>query len=259
MSSSNRVAIITGSSSPEGIGGETAVALAERGFNIVVNYRSNEAGATEVAQACSARGAEVVIMAGDVAQERDCEALAAAALDRWGRIDALVNNAATTRPVALRELEQVTKDDFLGIYAVNVIGAFMMSLAVAPAMTSGGDGAIVNVSSVSGIHGLGSSIAYAASKGALNTLTLSLATALAPAVRVNAVVPGGLLGGWTRSILSAEGYQQRVEEAQTTYPLQSAVWPSDVAETIAWLITGARTSTGELIRMDAGRHLPPTR
>jgi 3-oxoacyl-[acyl-carrier protein] reductase len=258
MNSAKKVAIITGSSSLEGVGGESAVALAERGFNVVINYRNSASGAEDVAAACATHGADALVVRGDVAEEQDCDAIVAAALDRWGRIDALVNNAAITRPVALRDLEKVTKDDFLDIYGVNVVGAFMMSRCAAPAMKRGGDGAIVNVSSVSGIHGLGSSIAYAASKAAINTLTLTLATALAPEIRVNAVVPGGLLGGWTRSILTEEGYQQRIQDAQTLYPLRTAVWPKDVAETIAWLITGARTSTGELIRMDSGRHLPST-
>lgn len=256
MSNARKVAIVTGSSSIEGVGGATAALLAQRGFDVAISYRSNSAGATEVAEACASHGAGTLVVRGDVAEEHDCEAIVSAALERWGRIDALVNNAAITRPVALHDLDGVTKEDFLGIYGVNVVGSFMMSRAAAPAMKRTGDGAIVNVSSVSGIHGLGSSIAYAASKAALNTLTQTLATALAPEVRVNAVVPGGLLGGWTRSILTEEGYQKRVEDARTVYPLRTAVWPADVAETIVWLITGARTSTGELIRMDAGRHLP---
>ena len=178
-----------------------------------------------------------------------------AALDKWGRIDALVNNAATTNPIKQADLEALSGEEFLRVYAVNVVGAFQMSRAAGQVMKEAGSGAIVNISSVGAWRAAGSSIAYCASKGALNTMTISLARVLAPEVRVNAVCPGGLLGNWTLNILGEEGYQRRIEEAENTYPLRRAIMPEDVAATALWLIETADTMTGEWIRMDVGRHL----
>lgn len=98
-------------------------------------------------------------------------------------------------------------------------------------------------------------MAYCASKGALNTLTISLARVLAPEIRVNALCPGGLLGNWTRKVLSEEAYQKRVMDAETRYPLHRPVMPEDVAATALWLVEGAHCMTGELIRIDSGQHL----
>ncbi len=248
-------AIITGSSSVTGIGAMTARALAERGCNVVVNYVGNEAGAEETAALCAAHGVETLVCRADVSNDDDCRRMTKAALDKWGRIIALVNNAATTKPIPQADLEALSGEEFQRIYAVNVVGAFQMSRAAGTAMKESGAGAIVNISSVGAWRAGGSSMAYCASKGALNTMTISLARVLAPEVRVNAVCPGGLLGNWTRKILSEEGYQRRVEQAETTYPLRRAVMPEDVAETAAWLIEKADTMTGECIRMDVGQHL----
>jgi 3-oxoacyl-[acyl-carrier protein] reductase len=144
---------------------------------------------------------------------------------------------------------------FERIFAVNVIGNFQMIRAAAEHLKATGDAAIVNISSTAAFHPGGSSIAYGASKGALNTMTLSLARVLAPAVRVNALCPGRILGNWTSKILSKEGYEERLRRDKEEFPLGRAIWPADVAETVLWLIQGATTMTGEVIRMDAGRHL----
>ena len=130
-----------------------------------------------------------------------------------------------------------------------------MSRAAAPHLKQAGDAAIVNISSIGGWRAGGSSMAYSASKGALNTITISLARVLAPEIRVNAICPGGLLGNWTRKILSEAAYQKRVEEAETRYPLHRPVMPEDVAAAALWLIEGAHCMTGELIRIDSGQHL----
>jgi 3-oxoacyl-[acyl-carrier protein] reductase len=135
------------------------------------------------------------------------------------------------------------------------VGIFQMTRAAAPHLRAAGNAAVVNISSVAGLTGGGSSIAYAASKAALNTLTLSFARVLAPEVRVNAICPGGLLGNWTRKILSEEAYEAKVRGQETEFPLRRAIWPADVANTALWLIEGASTMTGELIRMDSGKHL----
>ena len=248
-------AIVTGSSSVTGIGAECAKALAGRGCNVVVNYVSNEEGARRTAEDCAALGAEVLVCRGDVSLDEDCRRMVAEAVERWGRLDVLVNNAAVTRPVPQRELEALDAEEFLRIYRVNVVGAFQMTRAAAAHLRASGDAAVVNVSSIGAWRGNGSSIAYGASKGALNTLTVSLARVLAPEIRVNCVCPGGLLGSWTEKILSEEQYAARVNDANTKYPLRKAIWPADVARTALWLIAEADTMTGEAIRMDAGQHL----
>ncbi len=248
-------AIVTGSSSVTGIGAECAKALAGRGCNVVINYNSNEDGAKETAAQCEAMGVETLIYQGSVADDESCTGMVQAAVDKWGRLDALVNNAATTKPIKHRDLHLLDGDEFIRIYKVNVVGAYQMIRAALPHLKASGDGAVVNISSTAVWNASGSSIAYCASKGALNNITISLARLLAPEVRLNAVCPGGLLGNWTRNILNEEEYQKRVEEAENDYLLGKAIWPADVAATALWLIEGATHMTGEAIRMDVGRHL----
>lgn len=254
MDIKGKVAIVTGSSSISGVGGETAKLLASRGCKVAVNYADNRSGADETVAACVAAGADVFAFKADVANDLDCKRLTAAAIERWGRLDILVNNAATTRAIAADDLNALNAAEFQRTYAVNVIGSFQMTRAAAPHLKASGDAAIVNISSMSALTGAGSSMAYAASKGALNTLTLSLAQTLAP-VRVNAICPGGLFGSWARKVLSPEIYEAKLRTAETGLPLRRAVWPVDVAQAALWLIEGAGTMTGELIRMDSGRHL----
>jgi len=181
--------------------------------------------------------------------------MAAETVDKWGRIDFLINNAATTRPIPQSDFEALSGEEFMRIYAVNVVGNFQMTRAAAPHLRATGNASIVNISSVGAFRAGGSSMAYCASKGALNTLTISFARQLAPEVRVNALCPGGLLGNWTRKILTEEGYQKRVEEAETVYPLRHAVLPEDVARFAVWLCEDGNTITGEAFRMDCGQHL----
>jgi 3-oxoacyl-[acyl-carrier protein] reductase len=255
MDIKGKVAIVSGSSSGTGVGGEIAKLLGGRGCNVVVNYANNQAGAEEAVAACKAGGADAFAFKADVANDADCRNLVAAAIAQWGHIDFLVNNAATTRAIPDKDLEAMSADEFHRVYSTNLVGCFHMTRASAPHLRATGNGAVVNISSVAGLTGGGSSIAYAASKAALNTLTLSFARVLAPEVRVNAICPGGLLGNWTRKIMSEEAYEAKVRGQKTEYPLGRAIWPVDVAETALWLIEGASTMTGELIRMDSGKHL----
>ena len=144
---------------------------------MVINYTRSEAEAKASAEACRAAGGEAILCQADVSVDEDCRRMVAAALDQWGRIDGLVNNAATSVIVPHHNLEGLASEDFRRILDVNVVGAFQMARAVTPGMQEQGKGAIVNVSSGSGFSGSGSSIAYAASKAALNVMTYSLARA----------------------------------------------------------------------------------
>ena len=255
MNIKGKAAIITGSSSPEGIGGETAKLLASRGCNVVVNYAGNSAGAELVAADCKAYGVDVIIVKGNVAEDADCVNMVEQALKAFGRLDILVNNAATTKPIKHKDMHLLDRAEFERVFAVNVIGNYQMCRASEKALKANGDGVIVNISSVGAFRAGGSSMAYCASKAAVNNLTISMARIMAPEVRVNALCPGGLFGPWTNKILDDKAYQARVQAAKDEYPLGKGLWPKDVAEAALWLIEGASTMTGEAIRMDAGQHL----
>ncbi len=256
MELKNAVCIVTGSAS--GIGAATAILLAGRGARVVVNYSKSEDAARETLAACEAAGAQfgggALLVKANVAEDADCRRLAQAALDKWGSIDALVNNAGATKFANHADLEALSGEDFLGIYAVNVVGSYQMVRACAPAMKNGGRGAVVNVSSIAGKNGMGSSMAYAASKGALNTMTMSLARVLGPEIRVNAVCPGMVDTKWLR-----EGYGSRYAAIEARYrngtPLGRPGTPEEVAAVIAWLIEGADLVTGETIMVDSGMHM----
>ena len=247
------VVIVTGSAT--GVGAACAKLLASKGCNVVINYTKSEADARETQAACEALGVETLLVQADVANDADCRRMAQAAIDRWGRIDGLINNAGTTKFVNHTDLEGLTAEDFQRIYAVNVIGAYQMTRAVAPQMKAQGRGAIVNVSSIAGVMGIGSSIAYAASKGALNTMTLSLARALGPEIRVNAICPGFIQGRWLRSGLGDAAYEAALAQQERTTPLRRAGTPEDMAQAAVWFIEGADLVTGELLIVDAGAHL----
>ena len=253
MDIENGVVIVTGSSS--GIGAACARQLAERGCHVAINYSRNEEGARRTAAACRELGVETVVVKADVAEDDDCQALAAAALDRWGRVDALVNNAGITKFNPHAALDGLSKQDFLRIYAVNTVGAYQMTRAVAPAMQRGGRGAIVNVASITAITGVGSSIAYAASKGALVTMTLSLARALGPQIRVNAVCPGFVQGEWLAEGLGEERYAAAKAALEASSPLRLTATPDTVAEAILYFVAGADVVTGETLILDGGNHL----
>jgi len=253
MDLDNSVCIVTGSAT--GIGAACAIDLAKKGARVVINYTKSEAEAKATAAECEQHGAETLIVQANVANDADCQRLAQAALDTWGRIDCLVNNAGTTK-VAFNhaDLDALQAQDFHDIYAVNVVGAFQMIRAVAPAMRKQGQGAIVNVSSIAGVMGTGTSVAYAASKGALNTMTLSLARALGPEIRVNAVCPGFVETRWLQGAFGERYEAQRSNVASRT-PLQKTSTPEDISRAIVWLLEGADLVTGEFIIVDGGMHL----
>ena len=253
MAATGQAAIITGSAT--GIGAAVARHLAAKGVHVVINCSKSLDEAEATAAECRALGVEALVCQADVSEDQACRRLAQAALDAWGRIDFLVNNAGTTIFAAQGNLDAVQAEDFRRIYDVNVIGAFQMVRAVAPAMKAQGRGAIVNVSSIGGLAGIGSSIAYSASKGALNTLTLSLARSLGPEIRVNAVCPGMVKTRWLQQGWGAERYDRALEKMEASMPLKEVSGPDEIAEPIVWLLDAAAHVTGEIISVDAGMHL----
>ncbi len=242
--------VVTGSSS--GVGAATVVELARRGWGVVINYSKSHTEAEEIAQACVRAGGEAVVVRGDVAQDADCRRLAAAALDKWGCLDGLVNNAGTTKFAPMRNLDALSAEDFHRIFSVNLIAAYQMIRACeGPLRTA--RGAVVNVSSIAGTLGIGSSVAYACSKGALNTLTLALARALGPEIRVNAVLPGFTETRWLK-----QGLGDQYARAKAAYCEQSALGttltPEEVAASIVALLESKKI-TGQLLTVDAGRSI----
>ncbi|MGB8338077.1 MAG: glucose 1-dehydrogenase [Burkholderiales bacterium] len=253
MELKNAVVIVTGSSS--GVGAACAMLLAKKGSRVVINYSTSKADAEAVAQQVIANGGHAIVVQGNVAIDADCRRMAQAALDKWGRIDGLINNAGKTKFVDHNKLEELDAQDFIDIYSVNVIGAFQMVRACAEAMRKQGRGAVVNMSSIAGMMGNGSSVAYSASKGALNTMTKSLARALGPEIRVNAVCPGFIEGRWLKQGLGADRYEKFRRQYIDTTPLHATATPDDVAGVAIWLLEGAGLVTGETILVDGGLHL----
>jgi 3-oxoacyl-[acyl-carrier protein] reductase len=248
------VTIVTGSSS--GIGAASVRMLAENGGHVVINYSKSAAAAEEVAGECRKRGVEVLVCQADVGSEEGQKRLVDETMAKFGRITGLVNNAGTTKFVDHSDLAGLSAQDFHDIYHLNVIAPFQMTRACEPHMRAGGRGSVVNISSVAGVMGMGSSIAYAASKGALNTMTLSLARVLGPEIRVNTVCPGFVIGEWLKQGMGEARYEATRENlAKNTALKKPGGTAEDMAETVLWFLYGARHTTGEFLLVDGGMHL----
>ena len=253
MKLNNAVALITGSSS--GIGAATARLFAEQGCHVVINYSRNEEGARAVARDCEAHGVRTLVHQANVADDAQCRAMVDAAVAEFGRLDVLVNNAGTTKFCPHHDLDGLDKDDFLRLYEVNTVGAYQMTRAATPALRAAGLAHVVNMASIAGLAGVGSSIAYAASKGALLTMTKSLARVLGPEVRVNAICPGFVQGEWLEKGLGSEAYNKMLDKTKAGAALHDAASPETVAQAVLGLVIGGDLSTGEALRVDGGAHL----
>jgi 3-oxoacyl-[acyl-carrier protein] reductase len=247
-----RTAVITGGGT--GVGATTALQLAQRGYDLLINYSRSADEAQASAESCRAAGVDVTVVQGDVSNDADCRALAREALQRWGRIDALINNAGISVFGPAASWDALDAETFQRILAVNALGSFQMLRACLASLRQA-QGSVVNVSSVAGALGVGSSIPYIASKGAINAMTLAWARELAPAVRVNAVCPGFITTRWFVQGVGQEGFEAGLKSYESGVPLARACSPDDVAEAIVWLVDGAKTVTGELLLLDSGMHL----
>jgi len=249
------VVVVTGGST--GLGRAIAVETARQGAAaVVINYAKSAEEAEETARLVEGEGAKAVTIQGDVASDDDCRKIAAAA-QPFGRIDALFNNAGVTRFASHADLDAVSAQDFLDLYAVNVVGAYQMVRACRTLLEAAPQpGAVVNTACIAGVTGIGSSIPYAASKGALTTMTLSLARALAPKIRVNAVCPGFIDTPWFGKGLPESAVERIRANAAAGTPLKAASTPDDIAASTVFLASRAsRHVTGETLLVDAGSHL----
>lgn len=244
------VAIVTGGS--RGVGAATAKMLFENGWNVLITCSSSIEDAKQLAKDCANKNQEVFAFQADVSNDDECMATIDKAIEKWDRIDALINNAGTTKFVwDHSDLDSLDAEDFHYIYGVNVIGPFQMVKAAKEHLLKSTNPCVINVSSIAGIRGIGSSVAYASSKGALNSMTLSMARNLGP-IRVNAVCPGFIEGEWLKRGMGIEMYEGTKKHIQNTAPLRKTCSPESIAEVIMNLIEKSELITGQLITVDGG-------
>jgi 3-oxoacyl-[acyl-carrier protein] reductase len=240
-----KVALITGGGT--GVGRATVLQLATRGFHVIINYSRSQEDAESTAAVARDLGVQALPLACDVSSDADVRKMIARCQKEFGRLDVVINNAAITHFIDHTDLEAMTEEKWDRILAVNLKGAFFVSRAAMPLLQDSGAGAIVNVASVAGLAGAGSSIAYAASKGALITMTKSLARAFAPQVRVNAVCPGVIESRWL------DDHPEMIQAAIKVTPLKKASSTDDIADVITFLACDAGMMTGQALTVDGGR------
>jgi len=255
ISPARPVCLITGAAT--GIGAACARTFASHGWDVGICSLDDEtrAAAEAVAAECMGLGARAEVVLLNVTSNDSCHAAAATMREHFGRTDALVNCAGTTRFIPHADLDALPDSEFARTYDVNLTGTFRMIRACRDLLRESGQGAVVNLSSIAGTAGLGSSVAYAASKGAVSTLTLSLARALAPHIRVNAIAPGYVSGGLPSRVLSGEQLEAVEAKYLVTQALPRLLEVNEVADLAYFLVAGAPGITGEVIRMDNGLHL----
>lgn len=239
-----KTVIITGGA--RGIGKAAALKLASLGANLVINYLGNDKAASETKEACKQLGAEILLIKGDVASAEQCEKIAAAALERFGRIDVLINNAGITRDGLLMRMEE---KDFDSVINTNLKGTFLMTKAVSRQMLKQRYGRIINMASVVGITGNQGQANYSASKAGVIGLTKSFALEVAAkGITVNAVAPGFIETDMTDAMTDAA-----IEAAKALIPAKRMGSPEDVAEVIAFLASEqSGYITGQTVCVDGG-------
>ena len=253
MEIAGKVAVVTGASS--GVGRATAELLAELGAAVVVNYNRGADAANEIVAGIRSRGGRAAAVQADVRRDADCRRLIQSAVDEFGALQILVNNAGMTHFIAHDDLEAVTDEVWDDIIGANLRGVFNCSRAAAAHMRAAGEGAIVNVSSVAGDGGGGSCIPYAASKAGVNVITKSLARVLGPEIRINTIAPGFIEGRWLRGGLGEDTYEAGRKRLSETAPLRGVATPETCADAIVALIERNVFVTGQTVTVDGGATL----
>jgi 3-oxoacyl-[acyl-carrier protein] reductase len=248
MTRSRPAALVTGAAT--GIGRAAAVALAEAGYDVAINYSRSESAARETAAVAQAKGAKTLLFKCDVSDDGSVRKMLAAVGQEFGRLDALVNNAGITSNVKPGDFEAMTAEEWDRVFAVNVRGMFQVTRAAAPLLKAA-HGSVVNTASIVGLRPGPQPLPYAASKAAIVSLTKLLALNLAPDVRVNAVAPGWMEGDWMKRMLM-DRYDDLMARRAKSTPLHRCATAEDVAEVIVSLITGNRFVNGEIIVIDGG-------
>lgn len=243
MEIKNKSAIVTGAAT--GIGRDIAIKLAEKGANLVLNYSRSEEEAAKTLEKVLSYGVKAFSYRTDVSQSDDVEAMCKETKKQFGSIDILINNAGTTDYVELHDLDGMREEYWDNAFNVNVKGNFFTSRACSNELKKN-KGCIINITSIAGLNGTGSSMAYAASKAAGISLTKSFARVLAPDVRVNSIAPGIVLTRWV------EGKEEHIEKHGNNTPLGRVAEPKDVGEMVIGLIEGGDFVTGQTLIVDGG-------
>jgi len=243
------VGLVTGAAT--GIGRCAAVALARAGFDVAINYSRSEAQARETEARVLQTGAQALLVKCDVSDEAGVRAMIDAVGARFGRLDALINNAGITASWKPKDLETLSLDEWDRVFAVNVRGLFQVTRAALPLLRKGENPCIVNTASIVGLRPGPQPLPYAASKAAVVNLTKTLAWNLGPEIRVNAVAPGWMEGDWMKRMLN-DKYEDLMGKRAKATPLRRVVTAHDVAETMMSLIESNRFVTGEVIVVDGG-------
>ena len=246
------VAIVTGAS--RGVGEAVAILLAEKGWNLPLTCSSSLEEAKKVAEKCNELGAETLVIAADVSNEEKCKETVQSTLKKWDKLDSLINNAGTTVFNPHDKLDGLSTEDFVKIYKTNTVGPYMMIKESEEYLRKSSIASVVNIASIAGVIGVGSSVAYVASKGALVMMTKSLAKALGP-IRINAICPGFIEGEWLRSGLGDEAYDFTKNAIEASTPLRMVCNPEKVAKGVWFFIEDAIATTGETLVLDGGFHL----
>ena len=249
MTSDKPVALVTGAAT--GIGRSVVIALAKNGYDVVINYSRSEDAAKITAQSAEVAGAKPLLYRCDVSDDAGVRAMLATTEKEFGRLDVLINNAGTTVDVEPKNLQEMTVDGWNRVFAVNVLGLFLVTRAAAPLLKKSPNGCIVNTCSIAGLRPSAQPLPYAASKAAVANLTKTLANALGPQIRVNAVAPGWIEGEWMKRTL-AENYEGLMARRAKYTPLKRCCTEDDVADSMLSLILHNRFVTGEIIIVDGG-------
>ncbi|MFS8604362.1 SDR family oxidoreductase [Priestia megaterium] len=242
----DKVFIITGGGT--GVGKATALNLADMGAKLVINYSNSEKEAKKVVEEIIEKGSIAFAFKANVANEHEVNEMIHQTIAQFGRLDGLVNNASITAQIPMHDLESATDDVWDSLYDVNVKGMFHCVKAAVPHMKKQKSGAIVNVGSVAGTTGIGSSIPYAATKAAIHTMTKSLAIALAPHIRVNCISPGAVDTRWW------SGNEDKMYQLAGNLPLQRISSPEDIADAILFQLK-QESVTGQVFTIDNGQTL----
>jgi 3-oxoacyl-[acyl-carrier protein] reductase len=243
-----KAALVTGAAT--GIGRAAAIALAKAGYDVAVNYSRNEGGAAEVVRTCAAEGVKAIAIRADVADDAAVRAMAEEVRRAFGRLDVLINNAGITMETPPRDLDGIKVEEWRRVFDVNVLGIVLVARAAAP-MLREAKGCIVNTASIAGLRPAAQPLAYAASKAAVANLTRTLAAALGPDIRVNAVAPGWIAGDWMERTLG-ENYDRLMERRAKMTPLKRNVTFEDVADSMMSLVEHNKFVAGEIIIVDGG-------
>lgn len=249
MTTTKKVALVTGSAS--GIGATVAVTLARAGYNVIVNYSRSADSARATVEACQAQGAETLLLQCDVSDETSVKRMVAAIGETFGRLDVVCSNAGVSIDTPPKTFDLIDVEAWDRVFAVNVRGLFLIAKHTKALLMEAATPCMVNTASIVGLRPGAQPLPYSASKAAVISMTQTLANALGPKVRVNAIAPGWMEGDWMKWMLR-DNYDTLMTRRAKATPLKRCVTMDDVAEVVLTLIEHMHFVTGETIVIDGG-------